>query len=215
MVEAVDPSRFTAIAGMMKEAGVWSVPTIVVWENLFSQTETPDEMGRREELKYWPRPAVANFVNQKRDQVAAQQRNGITPEIAARYLALRRQALKAFADAGAPLLMGTDSPQLFMVPGFALHREMRILAAAGLTPFQIYQSGSRNVAQYVARWLKQDGNFGTIAVGNRADMVLLDANPLETVSNLTRRSGVMVRGRWVPKEEIDRGLADLADRYSR
>lgn len=213
-VSSVDPSRFASIARSMKAARVWSVPTILVWENLNSQAETPEAMGERAELKYWPTPAVTNFVNQKRNQVAAQQRQGVTPELAARYLALRRQALKAFADAGAPLLMGTDSPQLFMVPGFSVHRELGILTEAGLTPFQIYESGSKNIAQYVAERLKQDGRFGTVAVGNRADLVLLDANPLQSVGNLTKRAGVMVRGRWVSAAEIERGLAELASRYA-
>jgi imidazolonepropionase-like amidohydrolase len=190
------------------------VPTILVWENLYSQAETPEQMGTRAEMRYWPRQAVANYVNQKRNQNAQQQQQGITPELAARYLALRRQALKAVVDAGAPLLMGTDSPQLFMVPGFALHRELGIIAAAGVTPFQIYESGAKNVARYVAGQLKQDGAFGTVAVGNRADLVLLDANPLEGVGNLTKRAGVMVRGRWVSAAEIDRGLAELAARYA-
>ena len=111
-------------------------------------------------------------------------------------------------------MMGTDSPQLFMVPGFALHRELGIIAQAGLTPYQMYESGAKNVARYVAEQLKQDGSFGTVAVGNRADLVLLDANPLQSVANLTRRAGVMVRGRWVSATEIDRGLADLAAKYA-
>src|SRR5688500_666120 len=127
------------------------------------------------------------------------------PEIAARYLALRRQALKTLADTGATLLMGTDSPQLFMVPGFALHRELGIIAEAGLAPYQMYESGAKNVARYVAEQLKQDGRFGTVTVGNRADLVLLDANPLQSVGNLTRRSGVMVRGRWLSAAEIEKG----------
>jgi imidazolonepropionase-like amidohydrolase len=138
----------------------------------------------------------------------------LTPEIAARYLALRRQALKALADAGAPLMMGTDTPQLFMVPGFSIHREMAMVSEAGLTPFQIYESGSRNIARYVAEVLKQDGRFGTVAVGNRADLVLLDGNPLSSVANLTKRAGVMVKGRWVSAAEIEKGLAELAARYA-
>jgi imidazolonepropionase-like amidohydrolase len=213
-INAVQPSRFASLAQQMKSAGVWSVPTILVWENLYVQSETPEAMGARAEMKYWPRQAIASYVNQKRNQVAQQQQQGITPELAARYLTLRRQALKAFADAGAPLLMGTDSPQLFMVPGFALHRELGIIAEAGVTPFQIYESGAKNVARYVATWLKQDGAFGTVAVGNRADLVLLDADPLQSVANLTKRAGVMVRGRWVSAGEIDEGLAKLAARYA-
>jgi imidazolonepropionase-like amidohydrolase len=101
-----------------------------------------------------------------------------------------------------------------MVPGFALHRELGIIAAAGVSPYQIYESGAKNVAQYVSERLKQDGRFGTVAVGNRADLVLLDANPLETVANLKKRAGVMVRGRWVSHAEIERGLAEVASRYA-
>ncbi|HEU4996119.1 MAG TPA: amidohydrolase family protein [Gemmatimonadaceae bacterium] len=213
-INGVQPSRFAALAQQMKARGVWNVPTILVWENLYTQAESPEEMGARAEMKYWPKQAVANFVAQKRNSVGQMRQQGITPELAAKYLALRRQALKAVVDAGAPLLMGTDSPQLFMVPGFALHRELGIIASAGVTPYQIYESGAKNVARYVAEHLKQDGRFGTVAVGNHADLVLLDANPLESVANLTKRSGVMVRGRWVSSAEIEKGLADLATRYA-
>ena len=60
---------------------------------------------------------------------------GLTPADIKRYMELRTQMLKAVVDADGLLLMGTDSPQLFMVPGFALHRELGIMASAGLTPY--------------------------------------------------------------------------------
>jgi imidazolonepropionase-like amidohydrolase len=122
--------------------------------------------------------------------------------------------LKALADEGAPLLMGTDSPQMFNVPGFALHRELQVAVESGLTPYQVLESGSRNVGRYVAQDLKQDGNFGTGTVGSRADLVLLNANPLQNVRNLADRAGVMVRGRWVSRDEIDKGLQALAVKYA-
>lgn len=214
LVANVDPGRFSAIAADIKAAGVWSVPTLLVWENLFSQAETGEEMNARDEMKYASKQARANYVTAKNNQIQAQRNSGTTPETAARYLALRRQALKALAEVGAPLLMGTDSPQLFMVPGFSLHRELGIVAQAGLTPYQIYESGSKNIARYVSEVLRQDGRFGTVAVGNRADLVLLDANPLESVANLTTRAGVMVRGRWLSAADIEKGLSELAARHS-
>jgi imidazolonepropionase-like amidohydrolase len=213
-LDAVDPTRFGAIAAQIKAANSWQVPTILVWENLFSQTETPEQMGEREELKYVSRQARANYIAQKHNIIQGQRNNGVTPEVAAKYTDLRRRALKALIDADAPLLMGTDSPQLFMVPGFALHRELAIIASLGVSPYQLYASGSKNVARYVADKLEQDGRFGTVAVGNRADLVLLDANPLESVEHLKRRAGVMVRGRWVSSQEIDRGLAQLAAKHA-
>lgn len=213
-VNSIDPSRFASIAGDVKAAQSWQVPTILVWENLYSQAETGEQMVERSEMKYVSRQARQAYVTQKGNMVRQMSGQGITADLAARYLELRRRALKALADADAPLLMGTDSPQLFMVPGFALHREAAIIAAAGVSPYRIYESGARNVARYVAEVLGQDGRFGTVAVGNRADLVLLDANPLESVANLTRRAGVMVRGRWVSSQEIDAGLARLAEKYS-
>jgi imidazolonepropionase-like amidohydrolase len=185
-----------------------------VWENLNTQALTPEQMAAWPEMKYIARAQLSGYVNGKTNTLNNLRNNAISPETSARYLALRRQALKALVDAGAPLMMGTDSPQLFMVPGFALHRELGILSEAGITPYQMYESGAKNVARYVEQHLKQDGRFGTVAVGNRADLVLLDANPLQTVANLTKRSGVMVRGRWVSATEIDRGLADLAAKYA-
>jgi imidazolonepropionase-like amidohydrolase len=213
-INSVDPSRFPAIANEIKRAGAWSVPTMLVWENLNTQAMTPEQMAAWPEMKYIARAQLNNYVTQRTNQLNNLRTNGIAPETSARYLALRRQALKALADAGAPLMMGTDSPQLFMVPGFALHRELGILVEAGLTPYQLYESGAKNVARYVAEVLKQDGRFGTVAVGNRADLVLLDANPLQSVTNLTRRAGVMVRGHWVSAAEIDKGLAELAAKYA-
>jgi len=123
--------------------------------------------------------------------------------------------LKALADEGALLLMGTDSPQMFNVPGFALHRELQVAIDAGLTPFQVLESGTKNVGLYVARDLKQDGRFGTVTAGSRADLVLLNANPLQSVANLADRAGVMARGRWLSRTDIDAGLAGLAGRYAR
>jgi imidazolonepropionase-like amidohydrolase len=214
LINGVDPSRFAAVAQEIKRAGVWQVPTMLVWENLNTQAETPQQMSERAEMKYVSRQALANYIQQKTNNLNNLRNAGVSPEASSRYLALRRQALKALADAGAPLLMGTDSPQLFMVPGFALHRELGIIAEAGVTPYQMYESGAKNVARYVAEKLKQDGRFGTVAVGNRADLVLLDANPLQSVANLAKRSGVMVRGRWVSSAEIEKGLADLAAKYA-
>ena len=214
LIRGVDPSKFAAVANEMKAAGIWNVPTMVIWENLYSQAETPEQMGAREELKYASRQARAAYVAQKTNMVVQQQGAGLTPDLSAQYIALRRRALKALGDAGTPLLMGTDSPQLFMVPGFALHREIELISQAGITPYQILESGAKNVARYVSEQLKQDGRFGTVAVGNRADLVLLDANPLENIANLKKRAGVMAKGRWTSAAEIEKGLADLAARLA-
>ena len=213
VIAAVEESRLRALAGRTRAAGIWNVPTAILWENIYS-AESPDSMLARPELRYASAGQRNAWVAAKRNRIAGDASNGIGADVQTRHLALRRVLLKALADSGAGLLMGTDSPQIFNVPGFALHREVRLMREAGLTPYQVVESGTRNVARYAAEALKLDGRFGTVAAGNRADLVLLDANPLADLDALTRRAGVMVRGRWLDRAEIERGLAELAARHA-
>jgi len=212
-IAGVTDDKLRDLARRTKDAGVWNVPTMFLWESLYG-TFSPDSAAQRPEMKYAPKQWVTGWINQKNNQAKALASGNVTPEAAKQMLAHRRKLLKALADAGAPLLMGTDSPQMFNVPGFALHRELRLMGESGLTPYQVLESGTKNVGLYVERDLKQDGKFGTVAVGNWADLVLLDGNPLQSLDNIVRREGVMVRGRWVPKSELDAGLAALAAKYA-
>ena len=212
MVAAVDPERVREWAGRTRAAGAWNVPTMALWETFFSPRE-PATFAAWPEMMYASPAMVEAWSNQKQNMARNQQNQGVTNESALRYLVLRRMTLKALADSGAPLLMGTDSPQMFSVPGFSLHREIRLMQEAGLTPFQILQSGTHNVARYVQQDLGGDGSFGTVAAGNRADLILLDANPLQDARNIRQRAGVMVRGRWFPAAELDTGLEEMARRH--
>ncbi|MGI9141308.1 MAG: amidohydrolase family protein [Gemmatimonadaceae bacterium] len=211
-VRAVDPARVRYWAGRTRAAGAWNVPTAFLWESFYSG-ESAEEAAQRPEMRYASTQMVTGWMQQKRNMAQSQQSQGIASSDVDRFLELRRLALRALADSGALLLMGTDSPQMFNVPGFALHREVVVMQEAGLTPFQILASGTRNVGLYAERDLKLNGRFGTIVPGNRADLVLLDADPLMNVRNLSRRSGVMVRGRWFPAAELEQGLEDIARRY--
>ena len=121
-------------------------------------------------------------------------------------MTVRRKLIKALHAGGAGLLLGSDAPQIYNVPGFSIHRELESLVAAGLTPYQALETGTRNVAVFFGTL----PTTGTIEVGKRADLILLDANPLADVRNTTRRSGVMLRGRWLPKAEIEKRLAAIA-----
>ncbi len=213
VIESVDPSKFRGLAEMSRQLGVWNVPTMYLWENFYGE-RSAEELGALPEMKYAHPNQVNGWMNQRRGRTLADENQRMTPERRTRYLRLRRQMLKALADAGAPLLMGTDSPQMFNVPGFALHRELQVARTAGLTNHQVLESGTKNVGRYVAEALKQDGAFGTVAAGQWADLVLLEANPLEDLTNLTRRAGVLVRGRWVGADEITAGLERLAAKYA-
>jgi len=213
VIASVDPSKFRALAQMSRDLAVWNVPTMYLWENFYNDL-TPEQLAALPEMRYVSGQQVTAWMTQKRNRALADANQAMTPERRSRYLTLRREMLKTLADVGAPLLMGTDSPQMFNVPGFALHRELQVARTAGLSNYQVLESGTRNVGRYVRESLKQDGAFGTVATGQWADLVLLDANPLEDLAHLTRRAGVLVRGRWVSAAEITAGLERIAARHA-
>ena len=212
MAAAVEADRLRYWAGRTREAGTWNVPTMALWEAFYSR-EAPEVFASRPEMRYAAPPMVNAWIRQKQNMAQSQSNQGVTAEAARRYLEMRRVALKALADSGAGILLGTDSPQMFSVPGFSLHNEIALMQSAGLTAEQVLMSGTRNVARYAAGDLKLDGAFGTVAVGNRADLILLDANPLLDARNVARPAGVMVRGKWLSAEELQRGLQEIAARY--
>jgi imidazolonepropionase-like amidohydrolase len=195
--------RIAGAAAATKAAGIAVVPTQALWQMLW----VPDDsatLSRRPELRYMPPATLAQWYRTIRPGGRLQ-----TDAERKTWIATRTKILKAVSDAGVPILLGTDAPQLFSVPGFSIHREMQAMADAGLTPYQILQSGTRNIAQHFGTL---DAS-GTVASGKVADLILLDANPLASVANVQRRAGVMVRGRWLPEAELQRRLEEVAASY--
>jgi imidazolonepropionase-like amidohydrolase len=201
----VDPKKLAAIVKRSKEAGVWVVPTSALWEVLFGTIPLESLRGYRE-LKYVSQNAVDQWSKAFNDRLQQMPR-----ESAKNVIANRTRILRALHEGGVKILMGTDAPQQFSVPGFSLHRELLRMRAAGMSPYDILRSGTVNVGQYFA---KQD-SFGTIEPGKRADLVLVDANPLVDIANVAKISGVMVRGRWLSRGDLDAGLAKIEAKYKR
>jgi imidazolonepropionase-like amidohydrolase len=107
-----------------------------------------------------------------------------------------------------PLVAGTDAGTSGIVGGFSLHDELELLQTSGLAPEEVLRSATTLPAQ----WLGLNSEIGTIEVGKQADLVLLDANPLEDVRNSRKITGVVVGGRWLGKAKLKAMLADLAKR---
>lgn len=204
---SVSDDRLDALVDLLIEHDVYVVPTEYLWENLLGNPDPAERVGQPE-MQYVSQQQRDAWVRQKGAQ------NPITDADAHAVATARRNFIRVLDARGAKLLMGTDSPQMFNVPGFALHREIRVMEESGMSPYAVLVSGTRNVASYVGDHLGLESSFGTVTVGNRADLVLLDGNPLETLDNLTARVGVMVRGQWHSGEELDAGLARIAEKHS-
>lgn len=195
--------KMAEIIQMTKEHGVWIVPTQALWKTIIGAADY-EAMKQYEELKYIPKAVKENYV-----EFADNSRSSYTIGNPEDQAELRRQLLQKMNEAGVKILMGTDAPQLFSVPGFSIHRELPLMKEANMTNYEILESGTKNVGKYFADW----DNFGTIAEGQRADLVLVNGNPLEDLSHIQNHSGVMVQGKWYPREMIDRKLAEIAAYY--
>ena len=195
-----DEARIPDLVRQTRDAGVAVVPTQILWEVLRGAHEA-SAMVNRPENRYMPRATIAQWTNQ-----VNQMRAGADPQAAAREVQLRNKLLKAMNDGGVLVLMGTDAPQIFSVPGFSLYRELPVMVEAGMTPYQVLRSGTVNVA----RFFGIEAEAGTVERGKRADLLLLDANPLTNISAVERNAGVMVNGRWLSADAIRQRLEAMA-----
>jgi imidazolonepropionase-like amidohydrolase len=190
----LDPARLAKAVADTRRAGVWIVPTQGLLE-IFMSPAGPDEMRKMPGVEFMPPEVVEGWVKQRQQFIT---QPGFSRAINDRFLAERRKLLKALHDAGVDIIMGSDAVQTFSVPGFSIYNEMGAMARSGMKPFDIYVTGSRNVSRFFGR----EKEVGTVAAGQLADLVLVDADPLADVANFSRQTGTMVRGRWHPRAEL-------------
>jgi imidazolonepropionase-like amidohydrolase len=110
-----------------------------------------------------------------------------------------------FQRAGVKILAGTDDSNPFVVPGFGLHDELAMLVESGLSPMEALRAATINPA----RCFQKTQTLGSIETGKRADLVLLDANPLEDIHNSTKIYAVVLNGRVLERKELDEILSEI------
>ena len=199
----MDQAKMDDLLDLTIAARAWVVPTMVLWEVGVIGLGDPEALAAYPEMRYWPPEGVEGWKNRLSTIQAG---GGWDVERARLHASNRSRLLGTMNEAGVGILMGTDSPQMFSVPGFSLHREIAAMAEAGMSPYEILVTGTRNVGDYFQRY----DSFGTVAAGRRADLILTNSNPLDDVANIADRAGVMVRGVWRPEAEIQEGLAAIA-----
>ena len=106
-------------------------------------------------------------------------------------------------------MAGSDAPEWFLMYGYTLHRELKSLVDAGLSRYAALEAATRNPAEF----LNALNHVGTVERGKRADLILLEANPLDDIANTERLAGVMSRGRWMPAHELKKTLDAIAPRF--
>ncbi len=193
VVARVEWPRVRRVAEETKRAGVWNGMTLALFRVLAGGM-TAAEHAARPEMRYVPAATLAQW--------SGYLNNG--PGALPGYLAARDSIAVALYRAGARLLVSADAPQIFLVTGFGTHQEMQAMARAGIPPYAVLQAATRSAAEYLRR-----KDAGVVAVGKRADLVLLDADPLSDITNAGRIAGVMVSGRWLDRAALDGMLHEV------
>ncbi len=199
--------KMNEIIQITKEKNVWIVPTQALWETILGSADF-DAMQKYDELKYIPKNLVSGYNSWAKRKLESPNTN---IEKAKEHASLRRDLLSEMNRNGVKILLGTDAPQLYSVPGFSIHREFQHMKQADMTPYEILVSGTRNVGEYFNG--KDTESFGVIQNGKRADLILVNKNPLENISNLKDHSGIMVAGRWMSVADINNRLAMIEESY--
>jgi len=192
--------KTTEIARATSAAHVTVIPNLVLFKEIASEEVDVRPLLRRPEMRYMPKAIYDNeWIPENNEYVHKFQGRTYCQR---RYPILQRLT-KALQDAGVRLLVGTDTPAPCLVPGFSVRLELEDLVEAGLTPYQALRAATANAGEFLGI------PSGTIAPGQRADLLLLRANPLSNVRNVSELDGVILNGRWLPHEQLQAMLNKL------
>jgi imidazolonepropionase-like amidohydrolase len=194
-------------ADLARANGVGLISTLFLDEQLLAQTRDPAMLAAVEGLAQVDPVTLPMWFEANRYTAdASPERIAALGEV----VDFNRRLVKAFVDAGIPVLAGTDSFIPGVVAGFALHEELGALARAGLANDQILRAATAAPAQ----WLGLTDWAGTVAVGQPANLLLLDADPRKDIRHTRAIAAVVLDGRLLPRRELDAAMDDLADRYA-
>jgi len=213
-LDHMDLQKLSAAAGRTARAGgvaSYSTPTLTFLKVAFGIGQSDEEIRARPDWRF--------LSAKSREEMAVPRKTywSSPPSEARRqrYVAVRNAAVKALSDSGGKIMAGSDAPEWFFAYGWTLHRELTNLVAAGLTPYQALLAATRTPAEFIAL-LRGGGvagrDAGSVEVGKRGDLVLLHANPLHDIANTTRIAGVVVDGRWLSSETLDREFGRIERR---
>ena len=185
-LDYVDDRKIAQIAGATARARTWSSPTLNVFNKAFADRETDEEIRSRPDWNMMPPGLRAGYLQARERYWSAANAVERTEARRKRYVDVRNRLVKAIHDSGGKILAGSDTPEWFHAYGWGLHRELQALVEAGLTPYEALAAATRNPAEF----LDQSSEWGTLEPGTRADLVLLDANPLEDIGNTMKIAAV-------------------------
>ena len=193
-----DEARIASVIAETRRAGAYVTPNLSLIEAMAAQWGKPAQVA-----KYLADPralAMSPGARMMWLRDWRQRRAGDLGDM----LRFLRKFTKAMQEAGVPLLTGTDSPPVpGMYPGYSIHHDLRALRDAGLTNYEALVAATRAPGEFIANQVPGAPRFGQLVVGMKADVVLVEGNPLDALDVLERPLGVMTAGRWMTLPELE------------
>jgi hypothetical protein len=203
----VDWSKLPELIQLTLTQGSYLAPTLTLFDRYFGYIPA-DTFRVAPEMKYLPGPLIQQWVNTKKQLERA---GMLDKDKVAPYLAFRRKLFMELHRAGIPMLMASDSPQVFNVPGFSIHHEIALMSEAGMSNLEILKTGSVVPAQYMGT----ESSWGQVKEGFDADFVLVENNPLLDLKTLQKPVGVVIRGQWIERKELQSQLDRIEKNHLR
>jgi imidazolonepropionase-like amidohydrolase len=199
-LDSFDEKKATALFARFVRNGTWMCPTLSVLRAVALSGEAGFRSDPR--MKYVPDFLKKQFWE---DAYGWKERTAEDNARAKRVFQKQLEVVGMMKRTGVRFIAGTDTANPYVFPGFSLHEELALLVQAGFTPMQALQSATSDAAQYLGLL----NSLGTIEKGKIADLVLLDANPLAEIGNTRKINAVVLGGKLISRQELDKMLADV------
>lgn len=197
--------RFNALAAKLAKNQTWQCPTLV-WERGGNLLDVTD-FSKDARAKYVPSAWKDQTWKRFKDETMAENAED-SLETRKKFLEKELEVVQALHKAGVPFLAGTDTPPgVYIFPGFSLHEELQRFVAAGFTPAEALQTATINPAIFFG--IEKDS--GSVEKGKYADLVLLDDNPLQDISNTQKIAAVVVNGHYLSRNDLQKVLAKVEE----
>ena len=204
-IDYIDESKIPELAQATVKANRFVVPTLHLFKFTAGKGRTEESFLAQPDIRFYPKKTIDLWTGVSRKYLST----AAPIEKREKYIAIRNKLVKAIHDAGGRIMAGSDTPEWLMLYGYTLHLEMIDLRDAGLSNYAALETATRNPALFLGTIDKT----GTIEKGKRADLVLLDANPLDDIANTQKRAGVMIKGKYYLQGELNHWLDEIAPRF--
>ena len=204
-IDYLDESKIPELARLTVQANPFVVPTLHLFKFTVGKGRTEQSFLAQPDIRFYPKKVVDLWMGVSKRYLST----AAPIEKREKYIAIRDKLVKAIYDAGGHVMAGSDTPEWLMLYGHTLHLELIDLRDAGLSNYAALETATRNPALFFGTLDKT----GTIEKGKRADLVLLNANPLEDIANTQKRAGVMLKGKYYLQADMDHWLDEIAPRF--